>query len=86
MAFSSDVDEYAQKTTILRKKSKKIYNQLQYRKYPTNLLNQAIEQVRNIDRLTLLRPTVRKRPKNNIRLITNYNLGNPNILQILKKN
>ena len=57
--FSSDVEEYAQKTTILKKKLK-IYNQLKYRKYSTNLLNQAIHQVRNMDRLTLLRPSSRK--------------------------
>ena len=34
--------------------AKKIYNQLKYGKYPTNLLNQANDRVRNIDRLTLL--------------------------------
>ena len=37
--------------------ARKIYNQLKYRKYPITLLNQAIDRVRNMDRLTLLRPS-----------------------------
>ena len=41
--------------------------------------------MRNIDRLSLLRPTTKKSQDNNIRLITNYNPRNPNLLQILKK-
>ena len=65
--------------------AKKIYNQLKYRKYPTTLLNEAIEKVRNVDRLSLLRPSTKKSEDSNIRLITNYNPRNPNLLQILKK-
>ena len=62
---------------------RKIYNQLKHRKYPTTLLDEAIEKVRNMDRLSLLRPSTRK-SSDNIRLITNYNPRNPNLLQILK--
>ena len=69
----------------LEERSQKIYNQLKYRKYPTNLQNQSIQCVRNIDRLTLLRSTIKKQPENNIRLITNYNPGNPNLLKTPKK-
>ena len=74
-----------QKTTILKKKLKNIYNQLKYRKYPADLLHQAIQQVSNMDRFTLLRLSPRKKPQNNIRLITNYIPRNPNLLHILKK-
>ena len=35
--------------------ARKIYNQLRYRKYPTTLLDEAIEKVRKMDRLSLLR-------------------------------
>ena len=63
---------------------RKIYKQLKHRKYPTILLDEAIEKVRNMDRLTLLRPSTKK-TSDNIRLITNYNPSNPNLLQILKK-
>ena len=66
-------------------KAKKIYNQLKYRKYPTTLLNEVIEKVRNMDRLSLLRPSTKKSQDNNIRLITNYNPRNPNLLQTLEK-
>ena len=66
-----------------KEETKKIYNQIKYRKYPTNILNQAIQWVRNMDRLTLLRPTARRKPQNNIRFIINYNPRNPNLLQIL---
>ena len=66
-------------------KVRKIYNQLKYRKYPTPLLDEAIEKVRNMDRLSLLRPSTKKSSDKNIRLITNYNPRNPNLLQILKK-
>ena len=62
----------------------KIYNQLKYRKCPTTLLDEAIEKVRNMDRLSLLRPATKK-PSDNIRLITNYNPRNPNLQKILKK-
>ena len=85
MAFWSDAEEFVQKITTLNKKLKKIYNQLRYRKYPTTLLKEAIEKVRNMDRLSLLRPSTMKSQDNNIRLITNYNPRNPNVLQILKK-
>ena len=64
--------------------ARKRYNQLRYRKYPTTLLDEAIEKVRKMDRLSLLRPTTKK-PSDNIRLITNYNPRNPNLQDILKK-
>ena len=77
MGFSSDV-EYAQMNTILKKqKLKKIYNQLNYRKYPNNLLNQAIQQVRNIWQTNLTKTNTQKKTQNNIRLITNYNPRKP---------
>ena len=85
MAFWLDAEEFVQKITTLKKKLKKIYNQLKYRKYPTTLLNEAIEKVRNMDRLSLLRPSTKKSQDNNIRWITNYNPRNSNLLQILKK-
>ena len=65
--------------------AKNIYNELKYRKYPTTLLNKATEKVRNMDRLSLQRPSTKKSQDNNIRLITNYNPRHPNLLQILKK-
>ena len=37
--------------------AKKIYNQLRLRKYPITLLDEAMETVRKMDRLSLLRPT-----------------------------
>ena len=49
------------------------------------LLNEAIEKVRNKDRLSLLRPSTKKSQDNNIRLITNYIPRNPSLLHILKK-
>ena len=64
--------------------ARKIYNQLKLRKYPTTLLDEAMEKVRRMDRLSLLRPKA-KRSSNKIRLITNYNPMNPNLQEILKK-
>ena len=84
MAFWSNAEEFVQKITSLNKRPK-IYNQLKYRKYPTTVLNEAIEKVTNMDRLSLLKPSRKKSQDNNIRLITNYNPRNPNILHILKK-
>ena len=49
--------------------AKKIYNQLRHRKYPTTLLDEAIEKERKIDRLSLLRPT-QKKCSDKLRLIT----------------
>ena len=63
---------------------RKIYNQLKYRKYPTTLLDEAIEKVRNMDRLSLLRPSTKKL-SDNTRLIINYNPRKPYLQQILKK-
>ena len=68
-----------------KQEARKIYNQLKYRKYPITLLTQAIKREGNMDRLTLLRPSTKKLEHNNIRLITNYNPSNPNLLHILKK-
>ena len=64
--------------------ARKIYNQLRYRKYPTTLLDEALEKVRKMDRLSLLRPTTKKF-SDKIRLITDYNPRNPNLQDILKK-
>ena len=64
--------------------ARKIYNQLRYRKYPTTLLDEAIEKVRKMDRLSLLRPTPKK-CTDKIRLLMNYNPMNPNLQDILKK-
>ena len=84
MAFLLDVKEYAQRNTIFEQETRKIYNQLRYRKYPTTLLDEAIEKVRKMDRLSLLRPMTKK-PSDKIRLITNFNAMNPNLQDILKK-
>ena len=55
------------------------YNNL---KYPTNLLQEALEKVKKMDRLQLLRQSNKKQP-DKIRLITHYNPSNPNFDQIL---
>ena len=84
MAFLLDAKEYALKIIILNKRLKKIYNQLRHRKYPTTLLDEAIEKVRKMDRLSLLRPTPKK-CSNKIRLITNYNPHEPQPSRYPKK-
>ena len=70
--------------THFNRESKIIIQQLTFRKYPTNLLHEALEKVKNIDRLQLLRQSKRKQPQK-IRLITRHNPSNPNFDQILQE-
>ena len=60
-----------------------IIQELISRKYPTNLLQEALEKVKKMDRLQLLRQSNKKQP-DKIRLITHYNPSNPNFNQILQ--
>ena len=84
MAFLLDAEEYAQKITILKKKLKYIYSQIKNRKYPTDLLSQAIQQVRNMARLTILRPS----PRENLRITLDASpfttQGNPTYSRYLR--
>ena len=84
MAFWSDAGEFVQKITTLNKKPRNI-QPTQIQKISNHLLNEAIEKVRNMDKLSLLRPSTKKSQDNNIRPITNYNPRNSNLLHILTK-
>ena len=68
--------------TYFNKESKAII-QLISRRYPTNLLQEALEKVKKMDRLQLLRQN-NKTQSPKIRLITHYNPSNPNFNQILQ--
>ena len=59
------------------KESKAIVQQLMSRRYPMNLLQEALEKVKKMDRLQLLRQS-NKTQSSKIRLITHYNPSNPN--------
>ena len=65
------------------RESKIIIQQLISRKYPTNLLQEALEKVKKMDRLQILRQSNKKQP-DKIRLITHYNPNNRNFDQILQ--
>ena len=82
MIFLLHAKEYALKITILNKKLKNIYpiKAQKISNYPTG---RSPGKVRKMDRLSLLRPTLKK-SSNKIRLITNYNPMNPNLQEILK--
>ena len=60
-----------------------IIQKLTSKKYPTNLLQEALEKVKKMDRLQLLRQS-NKKQTDKIRLITHYNPSNPNFDQILQ--
>ena len=62
--------------------SKIIIQKLTSRKYPIKLLQEAFDKVKKMDRLQLLRQST-KEESHKIRLITYYNLSNPNFHQIL---
>ena len=62
--------------------SKIIIQQLTSRKYPMKLLQEALDEVKKIDRLQPLRQSTKKE-SNKIRLITHYNPSNPKFQQIL---
>ena len=62
--------------------SKIIIQQLTSRKYPMKLLQEALDKVKKMDRLELLRQSIKKE-SHKIRLITHYNHSNPNLHQIL---
>ena len=64
--------------------ARKILQQLKYRKYPQQLLDEAYWKVNNMRRQDLLRSTTDKE-NTKIRLITNYNPNNPDLRMILKK-
>ena len=68
--------------TYFNKESKPII-QLISRRYPINLLQEALEKVKKMDRLQLLRQN-NKTQSPKIRLITHYNPSNPNFNQILQ--
>ena len=53
------------------------------RRYPMNLLQEALKKVKKMDRLHLLRQS-NKTQSSKIRLITHYNPSNPNFNQILQ--
>ena len=61
----------------------KIIIQLISRKYPTSLIQEALQKVKKMDRLQLLRQSNKKQP-DKINLFTHYNLSNPNFDQILQ--
>ena len=65
------------------KESQAIIQQLISRRYPTNLLQEALDKVKKMDRLQLLKQK-NKTQSPKIRLITHYNPSNPNFNQILQ--
>ena len=69
--------------TYLNKESKAIIQQLMSIRYPINLLQEALEKVKKMDRSQLLRQS-NKTQSPKIRLITHYNPSNPNFNQILQ--
>ena len=54
------------------------------RNYPPNLLHEALEKVKKMNRIQLLRKNTRNSSQK-IRLITHYNPMNPNFDQILQE-
>ena len=70
--------------TYLIKESKPIIHQLTIRNYPSNLLQEALDKVKKMNRAQLLRKNPKKTPQK-IRLITHYNPSNPNFDQILQE-
>ena len=64
--------------------ARNILQQLRYRKYPSDLLEEAYRKVSSMNRQDLLRPSA---PKDNskLRLITDYNPNNPDPRSLLKK-
>ena len=70
--------------TYFTKECKTIIQQLTYRKHPSNLLQEAFEKVKKIDRLQLLRKNEKNQPQK-IRLVTHYNPSNPKFDQILQE-
>ena len=70
--------------TYFIKECKTIIQQLISRKYPPYLLDEALETVKKLDRVQLLRKSERNQSQR-IRLITHYNPRNPNFDQILQE-
>ena len=70
--------------TYFIKESKAIIQQLTMRNYPTNLLQEALDKVKTLNRAQLLRKNNRNQSQK-IRLITHYNPRNPNFDQILQE-
>ena len=64
--------------------ARKILQQLKYRKYPQQLLDEAYRTFNSMRRQNLLRSTTDEEDTK-IRLITNYNPNNPDHRMILKK-
>ena len=69
--------------TYFIKESRVIIQQLTLRNYPTNLLQEALDKVNNMNRTQLLRQNQRTPPQK-IRLIIHYNPSNPNFNHILQ--
>ena len=70
--------------TYFIKESKTIIQQLISRNYPSNLLQEALEKVKKMNRTQLLRKSNRNQLQK-IRLITHYNHRYPNFDQILQE-
>ena len=70
--------------TYFIKESKAIIQQLTMRNYPPNLLQEALDKVKTLNRAQLLRKS-NKNQSQKIRLITHYNPRNPNFDQILQE-
>ena len=70
--------------TYFIKESKTIIQQLTVRNYPSNLLQEALEKVKKLNRAQLLRKSNRNQSQK-IRLVTHYNPRNPNFDQILQE-
>ena len=70
--------------TYFIKESKAIIQQLTIRNYPSNLLHEALDKVKKMNRAQLLRKN-QKKPSQKIRLITHYNPSNQNFDQILQE-
>ena len=69
--------------TYINRESQAIIQQLSSRRYPTNLLQEALDKVKKMDRLQLLKQK-NKTNSPKIRLIRHYNPSNLNFNQILQ--
>ena len=73
---------YCSEEKYFEDKFKIIIQKLTSRKYPIKLLQEALDKVKEMDRLQLLRQSTKKE-SHKIRLITHYNPSNPTFHQIL---
>ena len=70
--------------TYFTKECNTIIQQLTSKRYPLNLLEEALQKVKKLDRLQLLGKSEKKQPEK-IRLITHYNPTSPNFNKILQE-